>query len=101
MNEIGERIRKIRIRRGLSCRELSDLTGYSRESIEKWELGTRKLHADGLAAICKALDVSSDYLLGIDGIAYTPGSRDIDIVLSLIDDCSQCLEQAKKTIKGE
>lgn len=101
MKEIGERIRTIRTRRGLSCQELADMTGYSREMIDKWELGVRRLHADNLPPICAALYVSADFLLGIDGVEYMPVSSDIERVLNMIEGSRMFLDQAKKIIKGE
>ena len=100
MSDIGTRIRNARLCRNLSCRELADLTGFSRELIQKWEKGERRIHADQLAEICKALYVNADTLLGINDIALTPTRSDkqIDCAVWLI---KQCAEQVKKILKGE
>lgn len=65
--EIGARISSIRESRGLSMEQLGRLCGCSGWNIRSWEHGERRLQANRVPALCKALNVSSDTLLGIDG----------------------------------
>jgi len=60
----GERIREMRERRGISQDELSARTGISKKDISRYENDKSMPGADYLGAIAKALNVSSDYLLG-------------------------------------
>lgn len=51
--------------RGITQRMLATLTGTTEVSISRWANGSRLPNTDALYKMCKALDVSSDYLLGL------------------------------------
>lgn len=51
--------------RGLSQRMLATLIGTTEQSVSRWANGNRTPNADVLYRMCKALDVSADYLLGL------------------------------------
>lgn len=59
-----ERLKTIRIDRGLTQAQLASILGVGRAAIAKWESGTREPRLQILVKLCDALDVSSDYLLG-------------------------------------
>ena len=56
---VGNRIRKIRMARGLSQAELGELVGLNADRIQKYENGARKPKADMLKKIASSLEVSS------------------------------------------
>ena len=59
--ELGKIIRKERIRRGLSCRELGDMSGTSAATICRIENGKRaNAAAKSFFKICKALEIKID-----------------------------------------
>ena len=58
-------LREIRIKRGLSQKELAELIHVSRSNYSYYENGQRWPNEETLIAISKALDVSVDYLLGL------------------------------------
>ena len=60
---IGERIRKLRSERGLSQEALAELVHVSRQAVSKWETGESVPDVERLMMLCRALDVSSDWLL--------------------------------------
>lgn len=68
--EIGERIRELRIKKGLSQEELAKSVGYtsnnSRSTINKIEQGQNDIAQSKLKAYAIALDTTVSYLLGID-----------------------------------
>lgn len=79
--EIGRRIRELRIKKGLSQEELAKAVGYtsnnSRSTINKVEQGQNDIVQSKLKAYAKALDTTVGYLLGIDDfdgfdVAYHP-----------------------------
>lgn len=89
---IGERIKKERIRRGLSQQQLGDMLNVSKVSICGYETGTRTPTMETFLDIIKALELNPDYLLGreIDVIneeeeAYTVkvGKEDLEIISEL------------------
>jgi transcriptional regulator with XRE-family HTH domain len=60
---IGERIKKIRKEKELTQYELADKVGTTHCSISMWEEGKRNMSVYYFARLCKALDVSADYIL--------------------------------------
>ena len=58
------KLREIRKQRGLSQGQLSELSHVHRISISRYETGKKKPNVDSLKRLAKALDVSTDELLG-------------------------------------
>ena len=64
-SELGTRLWKARVASGKSIQQLSEETGISKRSIGYYESGEIDVKAGKLAVLCKALSVSSDWLLGL------------------------------------
>jgi transcriptional regulator with XRE-family HTH domain len=64
--ELGERVRMVRLHRGLSQRELSEAIGVSREHLQNYEKGGTRIHSAALWRIAKALRVRVGDLLEND-----------------------------------
>lgn len=65
--ELNERIASVRKAAGLTQEQLGELAGVSRQAVSKWESGQAVPDALTLAALCRKLHVSADYLLlGVD-----------------------------------
>lgn len=64
--ELGERVRTVRLHRGMSQRELSEAIGVSREHLQNYEKGATRIHCGALWRIAKALDVRVGDLLEND-----------------------------------
>lgn len=71
-----ERMKAQRERRKLSYNELAAASGISRRQVIRYETGESEPTADGVARLAKALECSSDYLLGITN---EPGAVTPDI----------------------
>ncbi len=67
MEQIGERIARLRKERGLTQTELAEQIGVSQNLVSSYEVGTVRLSADIAVKIAKALKVSTDELLGLKG----------------------------------
>lgn len=64
MKEVADRIRSVRIQRGMTQQELADAIGLkSRTSINKIEMDAYNLGLDKIKRIARALDVDPDYLV--------------------------------------
>jgi len=63
--EVGERLSKIREREGFSQEALAEKLGCSVITISRWENGQSNMKAADTYNICEALNISSDYLLGV------------------------------------
>ncbi|MEO2153204.1 MAG: helix-turn-helix transcriptional regulator [Aquificota bacterium] len=61
--QIGEKIRKLRITKGLSQKELASYVGVTYQQIQNYEKGKSKIPVDRLIKIAEALEVSLDYFL--------------------------------------
>lgn len=65
MNSLGERIREIRIKKNLTQKTLAQRTGISLKMLHNYEIGRNEPGASALSWLAIALNVSSDWLLGI------------------------------------
>jgi len=99
MEKIAKRIREIRIKQGLKSKDVYDRLGLLPSTYSAMELGDRKVRADELPAIAKALGVDiaelydQEQLSASDRVFNALGVR-----LSEID--AQTLEKVCKTEDG-
>ena len=63
---IGNRVKKARIKLGMTQTELGNKIGVSKVSISGYEDGTKKPKMKTFLLLVKVLNVSADYLLGKD-----------------------------------
>lgn len=83
---VGERIAKLRERRGLSQAQLAKELKVGTSTLGMWETGKRGLKDDTLKMIAEYFNVSSDYLLGIDSKSVAPSNFKAETVAAHIDD---------------
>lgn len=63
MKEIGEKIKELRLQKGLTLRELGELTSLSAGYLSQIERGKSTLGIDNLATIAMALETNANYLI--------------------------------------
>lgn len=63
MKEIGLRIKTIRKEKHITAEKLAELVGVSVQTISNIENGRKGVSLQVFLKICKALEISSDYLL--------------------------------------
>ncbi len=61
--KIGDRIKELRINKGLTQLELADKLGFTSQTISNWESGIREPDVDALSQLANLFNVSLDYLL--------------------------------------
>lgn len=67
MKLTGQNIASLRIKRGISVREMQHLLGFTTpQSIYKWQRGETLPTLDNLAALACILDVSMDDILAVE-----------------------------------
>lgn len=66
MNYFTERLKELRIEKGLSLVQLAKETGISKSAISFWENGDRIPTALQIITLAKYFEVSADYLLGLE-----------------------------------
>lgn len=60
---IGQKIRAVRKRAGITQKELGEKIGYSAMAVSYFEQGLRKIKEKDIKAIAKALNIDTSYLL--------------------------------------
>ncbi len=61
-----ERIKELRLQKGLSQMELALVTGISQSAIAKWELGKTEPTATAIILLAQFFGETTDYLLGME-----------------------------------
>ena len=61
---VAKRLKELRIEKGLSQKELSELTGIPQATIARYELGKTEPIASTIVTLCDFFGVSADYLIG-------------------------------------
>lgn len=65
---LGENLRRMRERRGITQEELAERVHVVRQTVSKWEKGLSVPDADLLMAVAEALQVSVSDLIGVDAV---------------------------------
>lgn len=69
---LGEKIRELRLARGMTLEEVARIVGVGRSTVKKWEDGAiANMRRDKIALLGKALDVEPSYLMGWGTSALT------------------------------
>ena len=78
MSKVGDRIRVLRIKRGLSQTQLADAMGLKRSAIGNYELGIREPDLDTIEAFADFFDTSIADLMGREEGSLYHTLHDID-----------------------
>lgn len=65
MNKFAERLKELRLEKGLTKIQLAAEIKYSSTVIGKWENKKRSPNMEAIIALCNYFKVSSDYLIGL------------------------------------
>ena len=66
MNKFSERLKDLRIEKGLSAKFLSKKIGVSDMSIFRWENNLADIKSEQIIKLAQFFEVSTDYLLGLE-----------------------------------
>ncbi len=97
-----EKLRELRISRGLTTTELGKIIGCSNPTITNYELGNRKPDPETLIKLANFFDVTVDYLLGREekNSATNGGDNELNIpekykdILVALNNGNENLEQS-------
>lgn len=95
-----ERLREARKAKNLSQKKMASLLFLSQQAYAKYEVGTAKPNSETLAKIAAALDVSVDYLLGVQPEIKSPTENLSEAkreMIELVDQLSD--EQVSKLLQ--
>lgn len=65
MDKYGERLKTARKAKGLTQTELAMLLGITQKSYQRMETGVHDLKMSTIYQLCKVLNISADWLLGL------------------------------------
>lgn len=65
MEKYGERLKAARKIKGLTQTELATQLGITQKSYQRMESGNHDLKMSTIYQLCKALDISADWLIGL------------------------------------
>jgi transcriptional regulator with XRE-family HTH domain len=77
--EIGKRVRKIRLQKGISQEQFGELIGIKKAAVSKIENGDNSLSRSNLISICKQFNINEEWLLYGKGEMFIPTSRENEI----------------------
>lgn len=66
MKIFGDRLKELRLERGLSILKLSKLLNISDASICRWENNITDIKGEQLVVVARFFGVTTDYLLGLE-----------------------------------
>lgn len=62
--DTGDKIKSLRLERGMTLEELGNLVGVGKSTVRKWETGAiANMGRDKIEKLCAVFDVSPDYLI--------------------------------------
>ena len=64
MNTFSERIKDLRIEKGLTQKQVAEAIGLTKNALGNYEAGIREPSLDVLYKLCDLFEVSADYLIG-------------------------------------
>lgn len=70
MKNFGERLKELRIEKGLTQKQLAQKIDNAQSAIVYWESNRQEPSISALKKLCIELDVSADYLLGLEDDKY-------------------------------
>ena len=62
----GQRIKELRLEKGLTQAELANALNTSQRNVSKYETEYLDLSTENIIKLCKFFGVSADYLLGLE-----------------------------------
>lgn len=90
MKEIAQRIKQLRVAKGMSQQELADKMGYrSRSAISKIEQDTYDISIDTAKALAVALEVDPDYIVFGETDQRSSSIEEINRLFDQLDDSQQ------------
>lgn len=99
---VGKRIDYIRRKKGLSQKELGKAVGVEDKTIKRYENNKTNISLDMIKKIAVALDVTTDYLLGLTDLESIDSDyKNIYKIIGLTDDAVSVLKEYNAIYDGE
>ncbi len=99
--ELGEKIKRLRKKRGLTQERLAELVDISPRNLSNIEVGISFVKAETLEKIIDALNVTTEELFSNDHIkSNIELIREIDKMVDLVKDDNKTLEKVYRVLKS-
>lgn len=89
--QLGQRIREAREAKGMSQEQLAELISRDQRSVSEYESGKRRIYANDLPTIARALEVPVIYF-------FQDVMSEDDLDVALLDEFHQLDTEARKTL---
>ena len=66
MENFGERLKELRLEKGLTQKQLANEIGTTQSAIVYWESNKQEPTISTLKKLCRFFNVSADYLIGLE-----------------------------------
>ena len=66
MQDYGKRLKQARLDKGYTQVEIAAKLGIQQQAWQRYETGKLDLKMSSIYTICKALDISADWLIGLE-----------------------------------
>ena len=66
MQNFGEKIKELRLEKGMSQKQLAEQIGQAQSTLVYWETNKQEPTISALKKLCLYFNVSADYLLGLE-----------------------------------
>lgn len=78
--DIGDKIKALRLEKGLTLEQLGDKVGVGKSTVRKWEDGLiQNMRRDKIAKLASALDTTPAYLMGWEEMSPDKPSDDLSL----------------------
>ena len=95
--ELGEKIKALRLERGMTLEQVGDLVGVGKSTVRKWESGQiANMRRDKIALLAQALGVTPGYLMGWETEMFSGKSgleQGLDESLKIVNAAQQAREE--------
>jgi len=81
MSTFGERLKQVRIKKGLTQKEVAESTGLIRATLANWEIGRAEPDLESIKTLANFYSIPVDYLLGRTDTTETL-EKDIESAIS-------------------
>ena len=98
--ELSERLRELRMKRGLSQYELAKKLGVSKSTISMIEVGSRQPSIELMEMLCDYFNVSMDFLRGKDDVSLYLITPELADVASKLSADAELYELVSKVVNG-
>ena len=97
-NKLAERLREMRVAKGLTQREMARVFHLSDVGYGGWERGSSEPSLDNLMRLCEFFGCSADSLLGFTPLPSTPNTSRLEELKTRLASLSKEIESAENAI---